>query len=133
MMNIKRDYPKPCRQTGFTLLEVLVALTIAGMALGALVSVIAGNKQLAWRTEAALVETARLRGHINLAQLNNGRTEVRVDFVENRYVLHDEMPVTVPERKTQGSIHALRAYEIRNSDSEVLVQGTYWVELPLPE
>jgi prepilin-type N-terminal cleavage/methylation domain-containing protein len=133
MMNIERQHPKPSWQAGFTLLEVLVALTIAGMALGALIAVIGGNKQLAWRTEAALVETARLRSHINLAQLNNGRTEVRVDFIEQRYVLHDEMPVPVPQRKTQGSIHALRAYEIRGSNSEALVKGTYWVELPLPE
>lgn len=132
-MGIKHYQAQPCRHCGFTLLEVLVALTIAAMALGALISVIGGNKQLAWRTEAALVETARLRSHINLAQLNNGRGDVRVDFVENRYVLHDEIPVPVPQRKTRGSIHALRAYEIRDSNGEALVQGTYWVELSLPE
>lgn len=132
-MAIDRGQKRHCRQCGFTLLEVLVALTIAGMALGALIGVIGGNKQLAWRTEAALVESARLRSHINLAQLNNGRTDLRVDFGEHGYVLHDDIAVPAPPRKTQGSIHALRAYEIRDKNGEALVTGTYWVELSLPE
>ena len=35
------------RSSGFTLLEVMVAMTITGLALGSLFSVIAGNKRLA--------------------------------------------------------------------------------------
>ena len=56
---------KPAR--GFTLLEVLVALTIAGMALGGLFAVIGGNKRLAWRSEDALVRAREVRSLLNAA------------------------------------------------------------------
>ncbi|MFT5321665.1 MAG: prepilin-type N-terminal cleavage/methylation domain-containing protein, partial [Pseudohongiellaceae bacterium] len=48
-------------EKGFTLLEVLVAMTITGMALGGLFGVIAGNKRLAWSSEESLVETMQAR------------------------------------------------------------------------
>ena len=51
------------RMRGFTLLEVLVALTIAGMALGGLFAVIGGNKRMTWRSEDALVRTMETAGH----------------------------------------------------------------------
>ena len=47
------------RARGFTLLEVMVALTITGLALGGLFGVIAGSKRLAWRAEQALVHASQ--------------------------------------------------------------------------
>ncbi|MEK9648766.1 MAG: type II secretion system protein, partial [Gammaproteobacteria bacterium] len=61
---------KSARQGGFTLLEVMVALTITGMALGSLFGIIAGNKRLAWRSEESLVKTMQARSLINFSQLN---------------------------------------------------------------
>jgi|Laugrespbdmm15sn_2_1035079.scaffolds.fasta_scaffold94426_2 prepilin-type N-terminal cleavage/methylation domain-containing protein len=125
--------PRRLRQTGFTLLEVLVALTITGLALGALLGVIAGNKRLAWRSEATLLQTAQIRSRINLAQLNDGQGEVLVDFAESRLLLRDALELETPERKTQGSIHALRGFDVVDADGETRASGTYWVELALPE
>lgn len=125
--------PRRPGQTGFTLLEVLVALTITGLALGALLGVIGGNKRLAWRSEAALLQTAQIRSRINLAQLNDGQGEVLVDFAESQLLLRDGLLLETPERKTQGSIHALRAFAVVAADGETRATGTYWVELALPE
>lgn len=123
----------PVTQRGFTLLEVMVALTITGLALGGLFGVIAGNKQLAWRAEDVLIESTQVRSLINFSQLNDERGEISVDFVNPDLRLLLGIELEEPEKKTQGSPQALRGYEILDDDGEVAVTGSYWVELELPE
>jgi prepilin-type N-terminal cleavage/methylation domain-containing protein len=121
------------RHRGFTLLEVMVALTITGMALGGLFGVIAGNKRLAWRSEEALVRTMQIRGIINFSQLNDERGEVMVDFEYDEVDILTGFELEMPERKTQASRLALRHYEVRDELGDIIVVGTYWVELELAE
>jgi prepilin-type N-terminal cleavage/methylation domain-containing protein len=121
------------RHRGFTLLEVMVALTITGMALGGLFGVIAGNKRLAWRSEEALVRTMQTRGMINFSQLNDERGEVMVDFEYDEVDILTGIELEVPERKTQASTMALRQYEVLDDFGDIVAVGTYWVELELAE
>jgi prepilin-type N-terminal cleavage/methylation domain-containing protein len=121
------------RHRGFTLLEVMVALTITGMALGGLFGVIAGNKRLAWRSEEALVKTMQTRGMINFSQLNDERGEVMVDFEYDEVDILTGIELEVPERKTQASTMALRQYEVLDDFGDIVAVGTYWVELELAE
>lgn len=121
------------RSKGFTLLEVMVALTITGMALGGLFGVIAGNKRLAWRSEESLVKTMQARSMINFSQLNDERGEVSIDFENDDLIINSGFELEVPERKTQASPLALREYEIFDELGEVIATGTYWVELDLAE
>ena len=58
-------------QSGFTLLEVVVALAITGFVLGGLFSLVGGSKQLGWRSEESLLRATRLRAAINFALLEN--------------------------------------------------------------
>lgn len=119
---------------GFTLLEVLVALTIAGMALGGLFAVIGGNKRLAWRAEGALVRATQVRSAINLAQLDDTRGELppALDLPDLRIDADIEIPKP-EDRVWTATQHHLRGYELRDANGEVLASGTYWVELDLPE
>jgi prepilin-type N-terminal cleavage/methylation domain-containing protein len=121
------------RLRGFTLLEVMVALTITGMALGGLFGVIAGNKRLAWRSEEALVRSMQTRGMINFSQLNDERGELMVDFEYDEAGIMTGIELEVPERKTQASTMALRQYEVLDDLGDVVAVGTYWVELELAE
>jgi prepilin-type N-terminal cleavage/methylation domain-containing protein len=123
----------PAYTTGFTLLEVLVAMTITGLALGGLFGVVAGNKRLAWRSEQALLESMQVSSLINFTQLNNERGELIVDFENTELQLEDGIELEVPERKSMGTTQALRAYEIRDADDEVIASGSYWVIRDLPE
>jgi len=120
-------------QKGFTLLEVLVAMTITGMALGGLFGVIAGNKRLAWSSEESLVETMQTRSLINFSQLNDEMGEVYIDFENENLFIDSGYELEVPERKTQASPHALRQYEVIDEYGELITTGTYWMELELPE
>ncbi len=121
------------RLRGFTLLEVMVALTITGMALGGLFGVIAGNKRLAWRSEEALVRSMQTRGMINFSQLNDERGELTVDFEYDGAGIMTGIELEAPERKTQASTMALRQYEVLDDLGDVVAVGTYWVELELAE
>ncbi|MEM7020140.1 MAG: type II secretion system protein, partial [Pseudomonadota bacterium] len=63
------------KQGGFTLIEVIVALTIAGLVLGAVLGLSAGSKRLAFRAQHNIEQTLAFRAALNLSQgpnrLNN--------------------------------------------------------------
>jgi prepilin-type N-terminal cleavage/methylation domain-containing protein len=132
-MNRPTQQEKSARQGGFTLLEVMVALTITGMALGSLFGIIAGNKRLAWRSEESLVKTMQARSLINFSQLNDERGEASVDFENRDLIINSGYELEIPERKTQASRLALREYEVFDEVGELITTGTYWVELELAE
>lgn len=117
---------------GFTLLEVMVAMTITGLALGALLSVVAGSKRLAFSAQQALEHSIAVRSLINLAQLNDERGTVVVDLSNRDLQLFDSQELEPPERKTQATTQDLRGYQVVE-DGEVILEGTYWVELDLPQ
>lgn len=112
---------------GFTLLEVMVALTITAMALGALFGVIGGNKRLAWRAEAVLVQSMQVRSLINVAQLNDEQGEVFLSQEHRELNLVSGGEIEAPDRKTAGTLDNLREFHIDNDDGETLVRGTYWI------
>lgn len=57
------------RQKGFTLLEVIIALTIVAVTLGSVLNLLAGSKQLAFRATEDIGKTIFLRSAFNAAQL----------------------------------------------------------------
>jgi prepilin-type N-terminal cleavage/methylation domain-containing protein len=120
------------RSKGFTLLEVMVAMTITGLALGALFGVIAGNKRLAWRAEAALVKSMQARSLLNLVQLNDEQGEVYIALDNQTLELNTGLELETPERKTEPTAADLRGFEITDNDGEVVYQGSYWIKQALP-
>jgi prepilin-type N-terminal cleavage/methylation domain-containing protein len=100
-------------QAGFTLLEVIVALTITGFVLGGLFSLVGGSKQLSWRSEQSLVQATRVRAATNFALLESEYSDVEEILQDDSYQIRALDLLEDPERKTQGSVHAFQAYEIR--------------------
>jgi prepilin-type N-terminal cleavage/methylation domain-containing protein len=117
---------------GFTLLEVMVALTITAMALGALFGVIGGNKQLAWRAEDALVRSMQVRSLINVAQLGDEDSAVFLSIEHAGLDLLSGEQFEEPERKTEPTLDDLRGFRIETADGETLAAGTYWLHQELP-
>jgi len=139
MKNISSHITRPAQKRkfdprrGFTLLEVMVALTITGIALGSLFGIIAGNKRLAWHSEESLVKTMQARSLINFSQLKDERGDASVDFQNLDLIINSGFEMDIPERKTQASRLALREYEMFDEVGELITTGTYWVELELAE
>ncbi|MEZ5489905.1 MAG: prepilin-type N-terminal cleavage/methylation domain-containing protein [Gammaproteobacteria bacterium] len=117
---------------GFTLLEVIVALAITGFLLGGLFTLLAGSKQLSWRSEAALVRAINSRAAVNFALLENELNEVEPILENDRYRVRVGELLEDPERRTQASIYTLQTFEIVDEDREDQLIGTRWLQLEVP-
>ncbi|MCG8415910.1 MAG: prepilin-type N-terminal cleavage/methylation domain-containing protein [Pseudomonadales bacterium] len=119
-------------QSGFTLLEVMVALAITGFVLGSLFSLVGGSKQLTWRSEDSLLRATELRAVTNFALLQNEFNEVEPILESQNYRIIANQELEDPERKTQPTLHALQAFEVLHEDREDSVIGTRWIQRDLP-
>lgn len=118
---------------GFTLLEVIVALTITGFILGGLFSLVAGSKRLSWTSEASLVRAAKFRAATNFALLEDEFHDVELILESYDYETRAGELLEEPLRKTEASLFALESYEISNDDRDELVTGSRWIQLELPK
>ena len=121
------------RNSGFTLLEVIVALAITGFVLGGLFSLVSGSKQLTWRSEESLVRATQVRAATNFALLQNEFSEVEEILENDTYRIEVGEELEIPERKTQPTVHQLQSFEIVNTDRDELISGTRWVQLDIPQ
>jgi prepilin-type N-terminal cleavage/methylation domain-containing protein len=118
---------------GFTLLEVIVALTITGFVLGGLFTLVGGSKRLSWTSEQSLVRAANVRAAINFALLENEFNEVEEIRNNFDYEIRAGELLEPPLRKTQASPLSLQEYEIVNSETDEIIFGNRWVQLVLPQ
>lgn len=120
------------KQDGFTLLEVIVALTITGFVLGGLLSLVAGSKQLSWRSEASLLRAIDARAQLNFALLENQYNEVEAVLENDRYETRAGDVLEDPERKTQAMNFSLETFEITDPERDWFIGGTRWIRLEVP-
>ena len=121
------------RSRGFTLLEVMVAMTLTALALGSLYSVIAGNKRLAGRAEAALLHGIEVRSLINSSQLNDAQGEVFTETRRDKLKLETDEKLETPARKTKATAFELRKFHVKDEHGADIVSGSYWMKPVLPE
>ena len=122
-------------QTGFTLLEVLVALAIVGIALGTLMSLSAANKQLAFRASNSMEQTFYLRAAMNFAQI----VEEPDDYPEYPQLIADSFDLDIEdelepsERQTQKMRIALQPYTLIDTETGVELKSMRWLQLETPQ
>lgn len=124
-------------QRAFTLLEVLISLTICATSLAFLFAVIAGSKDLTFRANRALQRGDELRQIATLSRLVDQSGELLVTLeseAESAYRIDLEgEELDVPVRKTSTTTQAIRQYEIQNDEGDVVYSGYYWITLEEPE
>ena len=120
-------------QSGFTLLEVIVALAITGFVLGGLFSLVGGSKQLGWRSAESLLRATRLRAATNFTLLENEYRNVELILEDDSFQIVPKGILEEPERKTQPSIFTLQAFEIVDDERDEVITGSRWVQLDLPQ
>jgi prepilin-type N-terminal cleavage/methylation domain-containing protein len=119
---------------GFTLLEVLIALTICGIALASLFGVIAASKQLTYRARNVLTESDELRRVVTSSLLVDETGELLVPLEDPVLSFSpDSAEIEAPERRTAETTETLFQYEIENDDGDLVLLGTYWVSLEVAE
>ena len=116
---------------GFTLIEVIVALTITGFLLGGLFALVAGSKRLSYRAENALAQSVNQRAAYNMALLDNDFAELEeslsTDSANYRISVLEELEL--PDRQVQPLPFALQAIEVQSPDGDTEVIATRWVRL----
>jgi len=123
---------KSSAESGFTLLEVIVALAITGFVLGGLFTLLGASKQLSLRSGDSLREAAELRAAVNFALLENEYNEVAPVLVSERYQMRAGELLEDPIRKTAPSMLALQSFEIEDRERGHNITGTRWIQLLLP-
>jgi prepilin-type N-terminal cleavage/methylation domain-containing protein len=132
-MNSKFSATKLLRQQqGFTLLEVMIALTITAMVLGSLFALAAGSKQLAFSTQDSLHQSTAARAAVNFALLDNELRDIEAVLEDDRYTINGLNVVPESERRTVPMNDLLQEYEIEDQRSGEVVRAIRWQRFDLP-
>ena len=121
------------KQSGFTLLEVIVALAISGFILGGLFSLLGISKQLSWRSEEHLLHASRIRAISNFALLQNEFRDVEEILRDDNLEIRSLEILDEPLRKTEPMVHALQSYQIIDVSRDEQFIGSRWIQLNLPQ
>ena len=121
------------KQSGFTLLEVIVALAISGFILGGLFSLLGISKQLSWRSEEHLLHASRIRAITNFALLQNEFRDVEEILKDDNLEIRSLEILDEPLRKTEPMVHALQSYQIIDVSRDEQFAGSRWIQLNLPQ
>ena len=120
-------------QTGFTLLEVIMAMALTGFVLGSLFTLVAGSKQLSWRSETSLHDAMQVRAATNFALLQNTYSDVEPVLQSTRLEIRALDILEPPERKTQISEHTLEYFEVVDPETATTITGSRWVRLEVAQ
>jgi prepilin-type N-terminal cleavage/methylation domain-containing protein len=121
---------KKSKHAGFTLLEVLVAMTIVGMVLGTVFGLLAGSKRLAFKAADDIERTVFLRSAINAAQMLE---EPDYPELPERYKKDLEMdteePIEKPEKQTRPMRLALEPYILHDDEKGIELKSVRLIKL----
>jgi general secretion pathway protein I len=107
-------------KNGFTLLEVLLAMTIVGMVLGTIFGLLAGSKRLAFQAAEDIEQVIFFRSAINATQvLKEPAYPELPERYRNRVELKVEEPVEKPERQTRPMRLGLEPYILLDDETGV--------------
>ena len=121
------------KQSGFTLLEVIVALAISGCILGGLFSLLGIRKQLSWRSEEHLLHASRIRAISNFALLQNEFRDVEEILRDDNLEIRSLEILDEPLRKTEPMVYALQSYQIIDVSRDEQFASSRWIKLNLPQ
>jgi general secretion pathway protein I len=108
------------RSSGFTLLEVIIAMAIVGMALGTVLSLLAGSKRLAFKATDDIERIIFLRSAINVAQVleEPEYPELPSHYKKNLTISVGEL-LEKPEQQTRPMQLALEPYTLRDEEKGI--------------
>ncbi len=106
--------------TGFTLLEVIIAMAIVGLALGTTFSLLAGSKRLAFKATDDIGRTIFLRSALNAAQVlkEPEYPELPARYKESLQISTGE-PLEKPEQQTRPMRLALEPYSLKDDEKGI--------------
>jgi len=110
------------RQKGFTLLEVLVAITLTALVMGSVFSLQSQSNRLAYQSSEKIDDTVNRRAALNLAWMGVKMLD------ELPYQVESKEALPIPEQlsdKIKDNMLRLEAFDLLDENGEVLHSGVH--------
>jgi prepilin-type N-terminal cleavage/methylation domain-containing protein len=112
------------KKKGFTLLEVLVSITLTALVLGNLFALQSQSKRLTFKAKNTLLKTINQRAYLNAAWLSNRVLDSYMDdFSESAYSVENEKKLKKPEEQNKPIKHSLHSFSIVNEKKEIILSS----------
>jgi len=109
---------------GFTLLEVLLAIAIVGIALGSIFGLLAGSKRLAFKASNEMGQVLFLRSAISIAQLEEESDYPELPEEYKKGIdFEAEDIVESPDRQTRKILLGLEPYTISSKEKDLEIKS----------
>ncbi len=103
---------------GFTLLEILIAITLAAMVLGSVFVLQSQSKQLVFRSQTKIYESLELRAALNNAHLPNAPKRLTNQFhIANAHILEK------PEEQSTAIRWQLEQFDLLDQQGNVMLSS----------
>jgi len=118
---------KKNKQQGFTLLEVIIAMTIMAMGVGSILSLMVSNKRLAFSASQKIEHALFLRASLNIAQIvkKPKYPEEPEEYVKD-LDFDAEKALEKPDKQTQEIPLVLEPYTYQDTSRDIALQTLRW-------
>lgn len=120
---------------GFTLLEVLIAVTLTAMVLGNLLALQSQSKRLAFKAEAALQKNINQRAYFNAAWVDSRPGSLYLDKfqADETYSADNTKALKKPEAQSKPLKFYLESFDIVDKQGDPLLSGVRLKDSDLPK
>lgn len=111
------------KQQGFTLLEVLVAVTLTALVLGNLFALQSQSKRLSYKAQMNLQKNIKQRAYFNAAWISTSRLDSYMDKLSRNsdYSVDNKSALKKPETQVKPVNFSLESFAIVNQENEVIL------------
>lgn len=109
---------------GFTLLEVMVAITLTALVLGNLFALQSQSKKLSFKAQTSLAKTINQRAYLNAAWVSNRELDSYLDELsDSGYTVANKKELKKPEQQTKPLKFSLQSFDIVDENKEVVLSS----------
>ena len=117
---------------GFTLLEILVAITLTALVLGNLFVLQSQSKHLSLKAQTQLLHTINQRAYLNAAWSSDHELDSYLDeFAQMGYTLDNKQSLKKIEVQKQSQKIFLQSFDIVNEHREVILHSVRIQNTPI--
>lgn len=115
---------KAKKNRGFTLLEVLVSITLTALVLGNLFALQSQSKRLSFKAQTNLLQTINQRAYFNAAWISNRELDSYLDDLsESGLSVDNKKSLKKPENQTKAIKYSLESFDIVNEQNDIILSS----------
>jgi len=126
MMNhkMKPSLNNQKKNQGFTLLEVLVSITLTALVLGNLFALQSQSKRLSFKAQSSLARTINQRAYFNAAWISNRERDSYMDELSDlNYSVDNKKTLNKPEKQSKPLNFLLESFDIIDKEKEAILSS----------